>query len=169
HTSESLQSRSTICVCGSVQALSNGHGREGSAPSRCQAATHARVGGSADGTAGQHQPWRFCSPGANIPMSRGRKENKVWGISRAQGGPWVFPRGPEPSEPRDCKCVLYINSSQAPRLGRAGVGPTLSRAEAQLTPPHPHLSGDFTPSSHYPPTLKDVKIIILTWREGKGE
>lgn len=45
------------------------------------------------------------------------------------------------------------------------------RAEAQLTPPHPHLCGDFTPSSHYPPLacLKDVKIIMLTWREGKGE
>lgn len=26
------------------------------------------------------------------------------------------------------------------------------RSEAQLTPPHRHLSGDFTPSSHYLPT-----------------
>lgn len=27
----------------------------------------------------------------------------------------MFPHGPVPSEPWDCKCVLYINSSQAPR------------------------------------------------------
>lgn len=37
---------------------------------------HARVGGSADGSAGQHRPWRFCFPAANVPTSMGRKEKQ---------------------------------------------------------------------------------------------
>lgn len=37
---------------------------------------HAHVGGSADGSAGQHRPWRFCFPEANAPTSMGRKEKQ---------------------------------------------------------------------------------------------
>lgn len=37
---------------------------------------HAHVGGSADGSAGQHRPWRFCFPAANVPTSMGRKEKQ---------------------------------------------------------------------------------------------
>lgn len=88
---------------------------------------HAHVGGSADGSAGQHRPWRFCFPAANVPTSMGRKEKKDFasapgldkavksgGISWAQGGPWAFPRGPAAS-PEACDCVPYTNSKQAPR------------------------------------------------------
>lgn len=49
--------------------------------------TRARVGGSADGNAGQHrpEPSHFCFPVANAPVAMGRKEKQDF--SSAPGAP----------------------------------------------------------------------------------